>query len=118
MKNNYDKWFYDQYKYLSGNRKGKISFNDTKWIDLISRYKSLMDLQSSLPQQQPFGVMGNEYAFDQLIQLLSRSNYTFEDLNESLINTYKYSLKNCMGYNNVNTHVVIFKTKNTDRKND
>ena len=116
MKMNYDKWFFDQYQYLTGNRKGKTSYNDTKWIEFVNRYKRLIDLSSTLPQDQPFGVMGNSYAFDQLIQLLSRSNYTFEDLNESLINTYKYSLKNCMGINNVNTHVVTFKTKNTDRK--
>lgn len=117
MKMNYDNWFYNQYKYLTGNRSGKETFNDTKWIDVINRYKSLVDLSSTLPEQQPFGLMGNAYGYDQLIQLLSRSNYTFEDLNESLIDTFKYSLKNCMGVNMVNTHVVIFKTRNTDRKN-
>ena len=116
MKNNYDNWFYNQYKYLTGNRNGKETFNDTKWIEFIKRYKSLMDLHSTLPQDQPFGVMGNDYAFEQLIQLMSRSNYTFDDLNDSLIKTYKYSLKNCMGVNTVNTHVIIFQTKNTDSK--
>ena len=116
MITNYKKWFFDQYKYLIGQRDNKESYNDTKWIDILNRYKQLNELHSELPQQQPFGVMGNSYAFDQFIQLLSRSNYTFEDLNESLINTYKYSLRNCMGINNVNTHVVIFKTKNTNKK--
>ena len=116
MINNYDKWFYEQYKYLTGQRDNVQTYNDTKWMDIIKRYKRLNDLHSELPQQQPFGVIGNEYAFDQFIQLLSRSNYTFEDLNESLINTYKYSLRNCMGVNNVNTHVIIFKTKNTNKK--
>ena len=40
---NYNKWFYDQHKYLTGNRNGNITFNDTKWADINDRYKTIID---------------------------------------------------------------------------
>jgi hypothetical protein len=62
-KMNYPEWFYNQYRYLKGN-KGKESFNDTKWIRFIDQYKRLNDLNSDLLKQQPFGVVGNKYGFN------------------------------------------------------
>lgn len=57
---NYNQWFYEQHKYLLGNRNGKISYNDTKWIDINTRYKRLIELKQSLLDGQPYGVIGNE----------------------------------------------------------
>ena len=39
MKINYGNWFYNQYKYLKGNRDGVVTFNDTKWESIIKRYE-------------------------------------------------------------------------------
>lgn len=114
---NYNDWFFNQYRYLKGSRNGKESFNDTKWVSMVDRYKTLVTMGSSLLNDQPFGVMGNNYGFDQLLELMNRSNYSFEDLNESLIDTYNVSLKNAMGKMMVNTETVIFHTRNTNTKN-
>ena len=110
---NYPKWFYDQYKYLSI----KDTHIDTKWVGFVDRYKKLIDMSSSLMEQQPFGVVGNNYGFDQLLQLMTKSNYSFDDLNSSLIDTYNRSLKNMIGKMTVNTGAVIFHTRNTDMRN-
>lgn len=115
-KMNYPEWFYNQYRYLKGN-KGKESFNDTKWIRFIDQYRRLNDLNSDLLRQQPFGVVGNKYGFDELLQLLGKSNYAFDDLHDSLVDTYKHSLTNLEGKMMVNTHAVIYHTRNTDSRN-
>lgn len=117
LKINYRDWFYNQYKYLKGSRKGKESFNDTKWINMVERYQTLVDMGSSLLNEQPFGVVGNNYGFDQLLELMGRSNYSFDDIHGSLIDTYNMSLKNLMGKMTVNTQTVMFHTRNTDLKN-
>ena len=114
---NYNSWFYDQHKYRTGIRNGQVSFNDTKWVNMNDRYRILKDMNSRLLKQQPFGVVGNNTGFDKLIDLLGRSNYTFEDINESLIDTYKASLQNAMSRNLVNTHAVMFHCSSTDSKN-
>lgn len=112
---NYNKWFYEQHRYLTGIRNGKESYNDTKAIDVGERYKTLIDMSSQLLSEQPFGVVGNNAGFDRLIDLMSRSNYTFEDINQSLIETYDISLKNAMSSMLVNTHAVMFHCNNMDR---
>ena len=116
MKINYGKWFYNQYKYLKGDRNGVVTFNDTKWESIVKRYNRLESLMSNLLNEQPYGVVGNKYGFDKLIDLISRSNYTFEDINDSLVDTYRVSLKNAMGRMSVNTEAVMFKCNNTDRE--
>lgn len=113
---NYNNWFFDQYKYLKGKRKGVETYNDTKWVNLYNRYKTLTSMESQLFAEQPFGIVGNNYGFEQLLELMGRSNYTFEDLNKSLINTYNVSLKNAMGKMLVNTQSVMFHAKNTDMR--
>ena len=79
MKMNYKNWFYEQYKYLQGNRDGVNTYNDTKWVDINTRYKNLIDMNSELLSKQSFGIIGNNKGFDKLIDLMSRSNYTFDD---------------------------------------
>lgn len=113
---NYNSWFFNQHKYLTGNREGKITFNDTKSISMYDRYKTLVDMNSELLNEQPFNVIGNNNGFDKLIDLMGRSNYTFDDINTSLIDTYRVSLQNAMSRNLVNTHSVIFSCSNDDTK--
>ena len=112
---NYNKWFYEQHKYLTGNRDGKTTFNDTKWVELHNRYRTLVEMGSKLLDEQPFGVVGNNKGFDKLLDLMARSNYTFEDINDSLIETYRVSLKNAMSKMLVNTHAVMCHCTNMDR---
>jgi len=114
---NYNKWVFNQHNYLSGIRNDKESFNDTKWVDMNKRYKTLLNLQSELLDKQPFGVVSNNVGFEKLIDLMSKSNYTFEDINDSLIDTYKVSLQNAMSRNLVNTHAVMFHCTNMDKMN-
>lgn len=116
MKIQYGNWFDKQYRYLKGNRNGVITFNDTKYENIVKRYSYLESTMSTLLNEQPYGVMGNRYGFDKLINLISRSNYTFEDINKSMIDTYRMSLKNAMGRMSVDTHSVMFKCNNMDTK--
>lgn len=81
------------------------------------RLKRLIEMESELLVEQPYMVQGNNKGFDMLIDLLGRSNYTFEDLDESLSETYRVSLRNTMSRNLVNTHAIIFNTNLTDKKN-
>ena len=115
MKMNYNDWFFKQYRYLMGARnKEDPTFNDTAWVDIGKRYQTLIDAHSALLNEQPFGVISNNYGFDQLLDLLGRSNYTFDDIDKSLIDTYEMSLKNAMGKMLVNTHAVLFHCTNMD----
>ena len=113
---NYNKWFYKQHQYLKNIRDGKYGYNDTKWITINNRYQKLVDMGSELLNEQPFLVHGNNAGFDKLLDLMGRSNYTFEDLDKAMINTYKMSLQNAMSGNLVNTHAVIFHTNIMDEK--
>ena len=113
---NYNKWFYDQHKYLTGSRNGVEGYVDTKWVDFNTRYRKLIDSHSSLVSDQPLIVYGNKYGFDQLIDLMAKSNYTFDDLDDALSDTYKMSLQNAMSRNVVNTHAIIYHSNNKDRK--
>ena len=47
---------------------------------------------------------------------MTRSNYTFEDINDALIKTYKSNLQNAMGRMTVNTHSSIFHCNSNDSK--
>lgn len=119
---NYNKWFYNQHKYLKNSRNGIEGFNDTKWVNFNKRYNLLNQLVAEMEpedinQHKGLLVHGNNTGFDKLIDLMGRSNYTFEDINESLIETYKMSLQNAMGNNMVNTHAVMFHCNNMDKKN-
>lgn len=116
MSSNFPNWFYEQHKYLTGSRDGEDSYNDTKWVNINKRFKTLMEKRSQLLNEQPFGVVGNDRGFDKLIDLLSRSNYTFDDINDSLIDTYRVSLKNAMGRMMVNTEAMMFRCLSTDKE--
>lgn len=117
MKINYNDWFNRQYNYLIGNRKGIKTYNDTKWVNINKRYKKLINIESELLNDQPFGVVGNNTGFNKLIDLMGKSNYTFNDINDSLVEAYKISLKNAMGSMVVNTHAVMFATSNINKSN-
>lgn len=119
---NYNKWFYNQHKYLKNSRDGIEGFNDTKYINVNHRYRILEQLQAEMEpedinQHKGLLIHGNNTGFDKLLDLMGRSNYTFEDIDESLIQTYKMSLQNAMGNNLVNTHAVMFHCNNMDKKN-
>ena len=75
LKMNYNNWFFNQYKYLKG-KDG--AYNDTKWVNAVERYKALEGLETTLFEEQPFGLMSNNDGIDKLLELLGRSNYTFE----------------------------------------
>jgi len=113
---NYNKWFYNQHKYLKNIRDNSEGFNDTKWVTINKRYQILDDMKSELLSQGLL-VHGNNTGFDKLIDLMGRSNYTFEDINDSLIDTYRVSLHFAMSRNLVNTHAVMFHCTNMDTKN-
>lgn len=117
MKMNYNSWFYKTHAYLqNAGKNGLIDYNDTKWVELNDRYARLVDLESELFSEQPFGVISNRRGFHKLINLLEQSNYAFEDINDSLIDAYKHSLTNAMSRMVVNTHAVMFKCDGTDRE--
>ena len=113
---NYHKWFNEQHRYLTGIRKGYETYNDTKWATINERYTNIMQTMSSLLDEQPYGVVGNYAGFQQLIDLLERSNYTFEDIDQSLIDTYRMSLQNAMSSMLVNTHCVVANYKHSDTR--
>ena len=116
-KMNYNSWFFNQHKYHIGSREGVSNFIDNKWVNFNDRFRSLQDIHSSLLDEQPFVVNGNNVGFDKLIDLMGRSNYTFDDLDKSMKDTYRMSLQNTMSRNIVNTHAVMFHTSNLDKKN-
>lgn len=112
MNMDFKPWFYKYYRYLTGNRNGKTTYNSTRFIDAIERYSKV----ESLEEYQPYGVVGNTTGMDKLIDLLTKSNYSFEDINDSLIKTYKENIENAMGRNLVNTQSSIFHCTNKDKK--
>lgn len=114
---NYNEWFNKYHRYLFGSRDGVQTYNDTKWNTVKERYQTLIDLNSQLIDQQPFGVAGNYTGFQELLELMQKSNYAFEDLDYSLIQTYQMSLQNAMSKMLVNTHVVVASVKYGDTKN-
>ena len=112
MKLNFNEWFYKYHRYL----KNKTDYNDTKWNNMNEKLSRLINIQSELLSEQPFGVISNKYGFSRLIELFEKSNYTFQDLDDSLVETYKMSYENAMSRMLVNTHTVISHCKSTDKK--
>ena len=112
---NYNTWFYEYHKYLKGTKPGNDEYNDTKWVELGKRYQTLIDIGSRILINQPYGVIGNHYAFERLIELLGRSNYTFGDINEALLETYNVNLRNAMSRMLTNTHNVMYACKSSDK---
>ena len=115
MRINYNSWFYEQHRYLQGSKDGYTSYNDTKWNNIFRRMKTLVDLQSQLIQEQPFSVVANYAGMNRLVGLLDKTDYTFQDIDDALVDTYKRSLKNAMSNMVVNTHAVIATGRNTDK---
>lgn len=116
MKINYNAWFFNQHKYRTSKRDNVESFTDTKWYNINERFKNLMDMESELLNEQPGFVQANNKGFDMLLDLLGRSNYTFEDLDSSLKETYRVSLQNTMSRNVVNTHAIMYHIKSDDKR--
>ena len=114
---NYNDWFYKYHRYVTGTRDGLISYNDTKWKNINDRLLPLVQSESTLIGQQPFAVVGNNYGFDKLLNLMQDSNYTFNDINDALVDAYRYNYKNAMSRMVVNTHAVICSVTNKDKKN-
>ena len=114
---NFNNWFFRQHQYRTGKRGREESFIDMKNYNLTERFKKLVDMESELVTEQPDIVQGNNKGFDMLLDLMGRSNYTFEDLDKSLSEAYRTSLRNTMSRNLVNTHAVIFHTTLKDKKN-
>ena len=112
MKVNYKNWFYESHKYLKTT--DTKEFIDTKNINQNKVLLKLHDL--SLLASQPFGIVGNKKGFDRLIDLMQSSNYTFDDINDSLIETYKMSLSNAMSRSLVNTHAIVFNGTPKDKQ--
>jgi len=108
MKMNYNDWFYEFHKYFTA--------YDTSWVDIGNRYKRLQETHSELLQQQPFGIMGNKYGFEKLMELLSKSNYSFKDVDDAMVKTYEQTLRRAMGKMLVNTHAVIYHADNLSDK--
>lgn len=116
MQINYHDWFLKSHRYLTGIRDGVTTYNDTKWVSMNKRLETLIQLNSDLIKYQPYNVVGNYTAFKRLMDLMERSNYTFEDMDQSLIQTYKMSLQNAMSSMVVNTHAVIAHYSSSDKK--
>ena len=100
MKMNFNNWFYEFHNYSKR--------DDTSWVNLTDRYRHLQEIHSTLLQQQPYGIIGNQYGFEKLFELLSESNYDIKDIDDSMVKTYETSLHRAMGKMLVNTHAVIF----------
>ena len=100
MNMDFGPWFYNYYRYLKGNRDGKESFNSTRFIDTMERFQKVKDLFNL----QPYGIVGNTSGFEKLIDLMTRSNYTFEDMWLDLKNGYQ------IYYTYVRNRYVLFRT--------
>ena len=111
MKINYNEWFYKFHQYLMGNRDGLDTYNDTNWRNVQERLQRLINIDSDILAQQPYQVVGNTYGFEQMLTLMNASGYTFEDINESLINTYEHSVRQSMSRMLVNTRAIVYHTK-------
>ena len=116
MRANYNQWFHEYNKYLTATRGDNVDHLDTKWVDINHRMKVLKDLNSDLILEQPFGIVGNNMGFSHLIDLLAKSNYTFDDIDESLADSYKKTLQSSMSNMLVNTHALMFHCTSFDDK--
>lgn len=108
MKANYNSWFHEYNKYLTATRGDKKDFIDTKWVDINHRMNTLRNLKTDLIKEQPFGIVGNNKGFSHLIDLISKSDYTFEDIDHALVKSYKRTLQASMSNMLVNTQALMF----------
>ncbi len=114
---NYNDWFHKYHAYLKGTRGNITSYNDTKWNTISERYDALVNLMSGLLDEQPFNVVGNYTGFQQLTELMEQSNYTYEDIDASLVETYRQTLQDAMSRMLVNTHCVVANYRFDDKRN-
>ena len=116
MKVNYNNWFYEYNKYIQTNDRGNNkSYNDTNWIPIMKRIKALESAGDDFITQ-PFGISGTERGFSHLLDLMVKSNYSFKNIDDSLMNSYKKTLQASMSNMTVNTNAVMLHCKSTDER--
>lgn len=108
MKMNFNDWFYEFHNYSKR--------DDTSWVNLTDRYRHLQEIHSELLEKQPYGIIGNQYGFEKLFELMSNSNYGIKNIDDAMVKTYERSLRRAMGKMLVNTHAVIFHAKSLKDK--
>ena len=116
MKANYNEWFYKYNQYIATKDHSVIKdYNDTSWVNIMTRIKQLESVGSSLVTQ-PLGVAGTERGFSHLLDLMVKSNYSFNDIDDSLMEAYKKTLQASMSNMMVNSHAVILSCKSNDKR--
>lgn len=116
MKINYNNWFYNYNKYIPTNDRGdKKSYNDTSWVSIMKRIKALESAGDDFITQ-PLGISGTERGFSHLLDLMVKSNYSFNDIDDSLLRSYKQTLQASMSNMTVNSNAVILHCKSTDSR--
>ena len=89
-----------------------MDYNDTNWTNIHERLQRLIDINSTILAEQPRAVVGNDYGMERLLTLMEKSGYTFNDINDALIETYEHSLRQSMSKSMVNTRAVIYHATN------
>lgn len=115
LKINYNSWFYQFHQYLTNSRNGIVDYNDTNWTNIHERLQRLIDINSTILVEQPRAVVGNDYGMERLLTLMEKSGYTFNDINDALIETYEHSLRQSMSKSLVNTRAVIYHTNDLSK---
>ena len=116
MKANYNEWFYKYNQYIATKDRSVIKdYNDTSWVNIMTRIKQLESVGDSLVTQ-PLGVAGTERGFSHLLDLMVKSNYSFNDIDDSLMEAYKKTLQASMSNMMVNSHAVILSCKSNDKR--
>ena len=116
MKINYNNWFYNYNKYIPTNDRGdKKSYNDTSWVSIMKRIKALESAGDDFITQ-PLGISGTERGFSHLLDLMVKSNYSFNDIDDSLLRSYKQTLQASMSNMTVNSNAVMLHCKSTDSR--
>lgn len=117
MKANYNEWFYKYNQYIATKDRSSVikDYNDTSWVNIMTRIKQLESVGDSLVTQ-PLGVAGTERGFSHLLDLMVKSNYSFNDIDDSLMEAYKKTLQASMSNMMVNSHAVILSCKSNDKR--
>ena len=116
MKANYNEWFHKYNQYIETKNRGNVKgYNDTSWIDIMKRIKVLESAGNEL-YNQPLGVAGTERGFSHLLDLMAKSNYSFNDIDESLLKSYKHTLQASMSNMLVNSHAIVLHCTSEDKK--
>ena len=116
MKANYNEWFYKYNQYIATKDQGVMKdYNDTSWVNIMTRIKQLESVGNALVTQ-PFGVAGTERGFAHLLDLMVKSNYSFNDIDDSLMESYKKTLQASMSNMMVNSHAIILSCKSNDKR--